>query len=1134
MSNPFPQAAGLDYLSAEYETIVLSLLGAMKPHYALLQRSYPHHDLVLQTLKEWHVPMRTYAAWVACLCKRFDLPFPDFELASFSEQDYRAAGKIAFFLQNQVNPADDESRKRIAWASKLREMFAFAYEDPDLILIPVADHAAKMRGAEMLDHTRQRMLYEENEAVFLPLIEFLGFWDLRRTLGNQSLEFLNPGKISAKITEGQKFFQQKQQRFSIYEKIETTLEEARRKARIQAVIEPHESSASSVYRRILRGDSLYTILRQLRFKIVVQSEEDCYRMLHLIHTLWEPVSGRTTLGDNFRDQVSTPKFNGYRALITQVNYPLSNEPKASTAVEFRIFTAEMKKGNALGFVAYRYLLDLRRPLKNLWWENPALRQFIHDHPLGSSSKEIYVFSPIGKVYRGLPAGSTPIDYAYHIHSEVGKHCKRIWINGQMAEYDQRLKNGDLVEIEVDPKYQGPDERWLKVVKTKTAINRIKSEIVKSSPPPGRQIIDKVLERELRLYDLRNEALTERFEVFIEKIAKHNGYSNKNALYLDIAEPHHTLQREKVAPEVLVSHFITRYLTEQVARTDGHPLPPPEKVRFVHCEHGEAKRVSPGTKMIGRLARRKVPDGTVIEFLSVYRADCPQAAFIPDSERVSLEWLGDRRKGTPVLMSINAADRPGLLEHVLRQVYDLYEQEVYLLALNAEVQAENTAQIVMTLDAPNVEAVQNLSSRFEAIRRRGLIDAFQFHALSPLEKLRLHRADSIHNPFTTGPACTTKIFKGREYEISKIIGAMESEKHLVILHGINRVGKTSLLRFIQSRVAAEYNFAAAFVDLQRLTAFDEQGFWSELAQQIVAAVRAQPDLRGVTIRGYPFKNKDNAYEAFLHFWKDVRPLFEGRKLLVMIDEFSMIDDWKDKAEASRLVARLKSLVEGEPNLYWVICVQQTVYWQGMDMMRNLRLSISPLLRTGVTVHLEFFDRTTASRLIDEPVGQMLHFDEEVRQKLLDITACHPYFLQIILYEIVEQANHEHEYHITSDRLNKCLEQVMEQEIIFHSFTMYSDSHVPNASDREPTERDILSTLAQLSGDEAKPVSVDRLSQALQRRHPYMKPKYLTQKVVSLCEAGVLAKHTELSHQSVSIRVPLFREWLSHNLPLYTVR
>ncbi len=210
-------------------------------------------------------------------------------------------------------------------------------------------------------------------------------------------------------------------------------------------------------------------------------------------------------------------------------------------------------------VLYQYLFDDATHIAKAWWQNKKLREFLRENPIGNHGTSVYVFSSAGRVYQGLPNESTAIDYGYKIHSEIGNHTKRIWVNGQPTQYSLKLMNGDLIEIALDPEYQGPDVKWLGVVKSTTAVKRIKAELKKHAPHKGRQLIDKIFTSEVEHYMLGNSVSNTEFQAFLEEIATQLGYSGVNALYFDITNSSSVpLKNDKrISAERVVAKFIEK-------------------------------------------------------------------------------------------------------------------------------------------------------------------------------------------------------------------------------------------------------------------------------------------------------------------------------------------------------------------------------------------------------------------------------------------------------------------------------------------------------------------------------------------------------------------------------------------------
>jgi len=1055
---------------------------------------------------EWHLPYSSLRELLFYLMKPY---FPQAgSIEPFEEETLEKTDRLAV-LDNYSALGDPEPVKKSERANKLRLLFYTGYVNTELALLALALHAARMELIDGLDLSSAIQLCEENDAVYMPFIEMLGYWDLRSRIGDLSLSVhKRRNLVRIKQTKDAILAASNTYHGEILKQLESIL----KPEGISAEIKPHITANFGLYQKMRQGLSLDE-LTQIRIDVVVASEEDCYQTLRWVHKKWGVVPGRTQTGGNFRDLIATPKFTAYSSLITKVM--VSSAILPPRLVEFRIMTDKIEKINTYGAL-YQYLFDPNLKIKNAWWQDSKLLDFIANNAMGSSGRELYVFSPAGKVYRNLPNESTPIDYAYKIHSEIGNHSKRIWINGQPAQYSQKLRNGDLVEIELDPEYSGPDPRWQEVVKSSTALNQIKKELKKQGQPKGRQIINKILSNEIVNYKLEDSSSDVDFEAYLKDLAERLGYSGLNALYLDITDPSSSLENSRsISPNKIVNEYLSRKLIPYIIRRDGRPITNPDRIHLIQCNHKkEQKRVTPGTEIVGRIQFA----GSSHEKLLVYRSDCPESP--QHEEAIPLEWIENLRLGQPAKLEIKAVDRMRLLGDVLDAVYGESKSGIYLLSVGASVNREKEAQIKLTVQADTWSQIEALSDKFKLMKNAGIIHKLDINALSPLEKTLLREPDNLPNLYTLHAVSDPRLFKGRELEIQQILRTLKSSQNLLILYGINRMGKTSLLNYFCNSVAREYKILPAFVDMQKVTNESESGFWSELMKAVSLAI--SKDFPGRRFPRAAGTDELINYERFHSWLSEIYSVLHGWKIVISIDELNVIDEVWTPMEAKRVVSRLKSLIESENSIKFILCIQQTFYMQSLAKEDSPKPVSWPLLRTGTALHLQHLDRTSAEKLVREPMGEMLHFEDGAVERMLALTACHPYYLQIILRDIIDYLNIERRNFVTVKDVDIIVENVLRVDIYFHILHR----------EYQGFNRFVLSALAALEGKDARSVPIEDIQGALERRGIDIVPRGLVAALEDLKDRAVIERDDDA--KGYAFRVPLFGMWLLKNKPLELIQ
>ena len=1018
-------------------------------------------------------------------------------------------------LDRYVPLKETDIWKKAFKADKLRRLFYTAYVDSELGLLALAIHVARMRlikqHVDWLDHSSLRQLCEENDNVYIPFTELLGCWELRAEIGDLSLTIHNPQKSWDKISKKRDEILPLINNY--FDAITNELQLIFRNEGITNTINPHVSSNSSLYSKTHNVTTLSDKLNQIKMDIIVNSTSDCYQVLRLIHNNWEPVLGRLLGNSTFRDLIATPKFTGYSCLTTKILF--SRQEFTPRTVEFRLMTRQMEQINSYG-ILFNYLFDPNLKIRNAWWQDKRLREYVAENPIGSVGQTVYVFSPSGRIYKDLPKDSTPLDYGYKIHSEIGNHAKRIWINGRPSQHHQKLSNGDLVEIELDPNFAGPDRTWLKVVKSPAAITQIKRELSKRALPKGRQIIDKILKKEIALYELQDELQSDswhsEFQAYLENLAEYLGYSQVNALYIDIAEDSDSLHDKlELSPDQIVARFISKKITPFIMRVDGKPIINPNRIRLMQCNHNKyKKRISPDTEIVGRIRN---------EQLLVYRKDCPDAPRNKDG--IPLQWIKNPNLNRRLVkIEIKAVDQDRLLGGVLEIVYEEYKNGLYLLGVQASVDKNREAKIRMTVEATNPSQITTLEDKLNQLKQAGSIHKVSFNGLTSLEMMRLRDPDVLLNPYTVQAVSDPRLFKGRDLELREILKMINSDKNLAILYGINRVGKTSLLRyFCTAALAQEYKILPIFLDMQQLPEHQEQRFWLELKKNIISEISR--NFPGRKFHYRHTKSSSNPYENFMNWLSGVDTTLLGRKIVIVVDELNIVDEQWDLVEAKRFIHRIKSLIENQQKIKFIVCAQKAYYMQARSKSYLKSPSSSPLLSiASFHIPIDFLDKISAEKLIRDPMGQMLRFEDGVVERMLFLTACHPYYLQFMLHEIVNCLNDEKRNEVTINDVDVITKKILDSDhLLFYTVLQQYSGF----------KRFVLSALATLATLKADSVLVDDIENTLKA------------KGVDVMRPGLIAALEDLANHSIikrndgdmiaySFRVPLFGMWLLKNKPL----
>ncbi len=376
------------------------------------------------------------------------------------------------------------------YRESLRKMFLAMACDLRVILIKFADRLHNLRTLDALPHEKRLRIARETLEIYAPIAGLLGIWRLKWQMEDICFKYLYPEEY--KKFEYKYEVEKKVERNQYIQKVKNTLGQKLKFANIEYKIEGRFKHLYSIYQKMQNKDRKFDEIHDVfALRIIVPTIADCYKTLGVIHSLWKPKTTR------FKDFIAVPKPNGYRSLHTTV---FGLEGKAT---EFQIRTTEMDEEAHYGIAAHWYYKQkvssveqsLRQPrwikeILNIQRQAENTHDFIRQIKFDVFHDRIFVFSPKGDVF-DLPENATPVDFAYAIHTDIGNHTTGALINDKMAILDQKLKNGDLVEIIIDKKRKGPNRDWLKFIKTNKARNKIKQYSKESRLEGIRKLIPKI-------------------------------------------------------------------------------------------------------------------------------------------------------------------------------------------------------------------------------------------------------------------------------------------------------------------------------------------------------------------------------------------------------------------------------------------------------------------------------------------------------------------------------------------------------------------------------------------------------------------------------------------------------------------
>src|SRR6059036_1561205 len=596
--------------------------------------------------------------------------------------------KISFHSQEQ------------AQAENVRKMLVAMAEDVRVVLMKLADRLHNMRTVNYLPENRRRAMAQETLDIYAPLAHRLGMWNIKWELEDLSFAQLHPDEYQEIV---KKIARKRKERETYVNDIKEILERELTAVGIQAETTGRPKHVYSIANKLAMGKDFDEIYDLSAIRVTTDLIKDCYGALGVIHSLWKPIPGR------FKDYIAMPKSNGYQSLHTTV-VSHSGEP-----MEIQIRTQEMHRVAEFGVAAHwtykeggkdasfdQKLSWLRSLLE---WQNEVgdAESFLNTVKVDLFQDEVYVFTPRGDVIN-LPADSTPVDFAYRIHTEVGHHCIGAKVNGRMVPLDYALQNGEIVEILTSKAPHGPSRDWLNFVKSASAKERIrkwfKSQRRDENVAKGRDLLDKELHRMHRvsLAELPEPKLLE--IAGVHKFASIDDFTAAIG-YGDLS-PHAVVMRMALSLETPGGDLRTIPLIPQIQ---------PSPRVLVRGEKGILTTIAtccqpvPGDAIVGYTTRGKG--------VTVHRADCMNAVNAQDASRVvPVDWESDATHLYPVAIKIEAFDRQGLMRDIATVVA---ENRVNMSALQVHVYDDKTAVVSATVEIDSLAQLSRLMEKLEGVK-----------------------------------------------------------------------------------------------------------------------------------------------------------------------------------------------------------------------------------------------------------------------------------------------------------------------------------------------------------------------------------------------------------------------------------
>ncbi len=593
-------------------------------------------------------------------------------------------------------------------AENFRKMFLAMSKDIRVLIIKLADRLHNMRTMEFMPPHKRKEKSAETLEIYAPLAGRLGIYSIKFELEDLAFKYLHPEDYESLSVQVSK---RKEEREKIVDQLIDEISDELDKANFHYDVMGRSKHLYSIYKKMtLQHKQLDEIFDLIAIRVIVNTVKDCYAVLGLVHTKWTPIPGR------FKDYIAMPKPNMYQSLHTTV-LDENGDP-----FEIQIRTYEMHRIAEYGIAAHwKYKEGKGGPggdssEQKLAWLRQALEwqketddsmEFLETLKMDLFDNQVFVFTPKGDVIE-LPAESTPLDFAFKIHTDVGIRCVGAKVNGKMVTIDHELKTGDIVDIITSANSAGPSMDWLNIAKSSQAKNKIRNWLRKAnkndSLDRGKTNIANYIKK--KGYDPHLVAKN----AYLLKAVKDMKLNNVNELYLQISNGGSALAK---LGQRLIEYFIEDNKKEEVRKEEEI------KKKQVHRENssdGTGIIVKGSDNLLIRIARccTPVPGDDIIGFITkgrgitVHRKDCSNIVSLPEREKgrlIHVEWETPK-EGQTYYTDINICcqDRRGMFSDISKVCEDM---DVRLVGVNMKPADMEYVNVTITVAITGTHQIQRL-------------------------------------------------------------------------------------------------------------------------------------------------------------------------------------------------------------------------------------------------------------------------------------------------------------------------------------------------------------------------------------------------------------------------------------------
>lgn len=597
-------------------------------------------------------------------------------------------------------------------------------KDIRVVLIKLADRLHNMRTLKYLKRDRQLFISQETLDLYAPLANRLGIYSIKWELEDLAFRYLYPQEYF-ELVHGIDI--KREERLKFIDKIMEEINVALKKENIEAEITGRAKHLYSIYRKMQRDNkTLDQIYDLFALRILVNSVKDCYAALGVVHDLYNPMPGR------FKDYIAVPKPNMYQSIHTTLLGP------KGTPFEVQIRTWDMHRVAEFGIAAHWAYKEANKNTKSnvtvtedkLAWIRESLEwqkdmqdpeEFMKTLKTELFEDEVYVFTPKGDI-KVLPAGSTPIDFAYNIHAEIGHRMTGCKINNKMMPIVTPLNNGDIVEVITSDNSKGPSRDWLKFVKSSSAKTKIQQWFKKAQRAENIEKGKDIIEKEVKKIGMSHSDLFK--PDWVQIALERYKFNSLEDMYASVGFG-------AISPVKIISRLLEEYKKEHKEEDIERKIEELKKVK-TETKPSKAGVVVKGIdNCLVKLSKccNPVPGDNIIGYITkgrgvtIHRTDCSNINdLLSDENRIiDVYWYNDPKASYNVDIEVYANDRTGLLMDIIQAIG---QTKAKLMAVNAKANKERIAITEVSVEVENVEelnqvlkALRKVDSVYEVKRRK---------------------------------------------------------------------------------------------------------------------------------------------------------------------------------------------------------------------------------------------------------------------------------------------------------------------------------------------------------------------------------------------------------------------------------